>query len=74
MRKMVTRLVLGLTLAGLIALGVMRHNRSEAEREREVERQQDQALAKALAKAAAHRREIGQSVVRMASTHDAVTD
>jgi len=70
MRKVIIGVILSLMCMGLCGWGLIWHNRSEAEQERDRQKQQDNALAMIMA----HRRETGQSVVRMVSAHNAVTD
>lgn len=76
-RKVITRLVLGLMLAGLSTWGVFWHNRSEVQQERqerEIERQQAETIVSARRAIAAKLRQTEQSVSQIVSAHNAVTD
>ena len=63
-------MTLGLLALGVAAWAVVSHYRSEAERQRDAQRQQDDAVALIMAGA----KQTRQSVVRMVSAHNAVTD
>lgn len=70
MRKLITRLTLSLLVIGVATWAVVSHNRSEGEQEHDLQRQQRKALTKIVV----HRNETVQSIVRMASAHNVVTD
>lgn len=70
MRKVVTRLIVGLICAGLCAWGLIWHNHSEVQQQHDVARQQVEAVATFLAKL----KQPKQSVARMVSAHNAVGD
>jgi hypothetical protein len=70
MRKVTVRLTLGLLVLGVAAWVVLPNYRSKAKREGDEERQRDKALAMIMV----DQKQTRESIARMVSAHNAVTD